>query len=128
MPIAKLKAFTGINEDDAKTYQRWGAAPFDKNQCRIVCSNALDSAADVPPTAGHTSLNHAQFMRMISPAWCRDATEQDVMAILKRASFVVNTAHGILIRPPSEKPADVRFVSYQHGKTDFLDDTCKPTT
>ena len=53
------------------------------------------------------------------------AFEEDIMAILKRASIVLFANQKVFLRPPSEKHIPVQVIAYPHGEKDLLTQQCK---
>ena len=40
--VKKLKASLDVGEEEAMTFQRWGASKFARNQLRVICDNKYD--------------------------------------------------------------------------------------
>ena len=92
--VKKLKAFFDVGEEEAMTYQRWGASKFVRGQLRIACDNKYDEDADPPGDMApfveteHVTMN--TIYNLIQPAFPK-FQRPDVDAILKRASFIINS-------------------------------------
>ena len=67
---------------------------------------------------------HYQFYQMIRPALWEKAQKQDVLAVLKRAVFIVITKKCVYTRPASEHPEEVRRLPLE--SYDLLAPACKP--
>ena len=92
--MEKLKAFLDVSEEEAMTYQRWGASKFVRNQFRIANANTYDSQAEatIPDMFQGDEVDRipkAKFYELIEPALMKNTSKQDVGALLKRACFIV---------------------------------------
>ena len=90
-----LKAFLDVMVEEAMTRERWGAAKFVRGQARFACDNKYDPAAidDEDP-----NLTLDTFLAAIRPAFPPNMCKPDVMAILKRASVILNTRDHIYVK------------------------------
>eukprot|EP00439_Symbiodinium_sp_Y106_P018382 s206_g2.t1 len=127
-PFKKVKAFTDVGNIESMSKERWGAAKWVKGQARIYCVNDFDiksePALDQPlldiQEGRHTYIAHNVFLEMLESAWySREASESNVMAVLKRTHIFVNTATSLYIRPASENEHPVLRIPLG-DKTDFL--------
>ena len=123
-----MKAFTDVGNIESMSKDRWGAAKWVKGQARIYCVNDFDiksePALDQPlldiQEGRHTYIAHKVFLEMLESAWySREASESNVMAVLKRTHIFVNTATSLYIRPASENEHPVLRIPLG-DKTDFL--------
>ncbi|CAE7558901.1 unnamed protein product [Symbiodinium sp. CCMP2592] len=127
-PFKKVKAFTDVGNIESMSKERWGAAKWVRGQARIYCVNDFDiksePALDQPlldiQEGRHTYIAHKVFLEMLESAWySKEASESNVMAVLKRTHIVVNTATSLYIRPASENENPVLRIPLG-DKTDFL--------
>ena len=83
------------------TYQRWGATKFVRGQMRIACDNKYDEnaepAAGMLPGQNTEDVDMAIIYDLIKPA-CPKLGRSDTDAILKRATFVINSGDYIYIK------------------------------
>ena len=96
-PIKKMKTFTSITEEEAMTRERWGATKFALGEPRLATDNKLDPnmEPDVHP-GGEISVE--QFLGMAGPAFPKGAVLPDIMAILKRATVIINTKNFVYVK------------------------------
>ena len=130
LQIAAVKAFLDVAGEDCKIFSRYTATNLSQHQTRIVCTNSFDEGQEptivISPFTTHTTtISHAEFMRMFTPALPAIAFEEDAMAILKRTTVVLFANHKVFLRPPSEKQIAVRVVEYPNGEKDLLTPQCK---
>ena len=123
-----MKAFTDVGNIESMSKERWGAAKWVRGQARIYCVNDFDiksePALDQPlldiQEGRHTYIAHKVFLEMLESAWySKEASESNVMAVLKRTHIFVNTATSLYIRPASENEHPVLRIPLG-DKTDFL--------
>ena len=133
-PFKKVKAFTDIGNVESMSKERWGAAKWVKGQLRIYCCNDFEGRNepkdDMPimaKRAGEISfVRHEDFMKMLEPAWyTKEATEANIMAVLKRTHIIVNTHTFLYVRPAGEDVQPVLRVPLG-DKTDFLAEPSRP--
>ena len=130
------------------TKERWGAAKFVMQQLRVWCVNDFDANAEpkdnMAPDTNKSTITHQEFMDMLAPApaWPKDTSKENILAVLKRSSICINTrTHNytyLYVRPAGDKevsvqrvrfPADAsflrpaageRYIQYRHGNKDTL--------
>ena len=139
--IKKLKAFADVGLEEAMTKERWGAAKFVMQQLRVWCVNDFDANAEpkdnMAPDTNKSTIAHQEFMDTLAPAWPKDTSKENILAVLKRSSICINTrTHNhtyLYVRPAGDKevsvqrvrlPADAsflrpaageRYIQYRHG-------------
>ncbi|CAE7636266.1 unnamed protein product, partial [Symbiodinium necroappetens] len=127
-PFKKVKAFTDVGNIESMSKERWGAAKWVKGQARIYCVNDFDVKSEPPldqplidiQEGRHTYIAHKVFLEMLESAWySKEASESNVMAVLKRTHIFVNTATSLYIRPASENEHPVLRIPLG-DKSDFL--------
>ena len=86
--------FANVAEQDHKnesmSWARWGAVKWVQNQPRALAANAYEAGVDEGESFIPV-LKFETFWEMVRPCLCKEATKADVDAILKRATFLVNT-------------------------------------
>ena len=123
------------------TKERWGAAKFVMQQLRVWCVNDFDANAEpkdnMAPDTNKSTIAHQEFMDTLAPAWPKDTSKENILAVLKRSSICINTrTHNhtyLYVRPAGDKevsvqrvrlPADAsflrpaageRYIQYRHG-------------
>ena len=84
--------------------ERSGAATWVKGRARIYCVShfdiksepALDQTLLDIQEGRHTYIAHKVFLELLESAWCsKEASESNVMAVLKRMRIFVNTATSV---------------------------------
>lgn len=120
----KLKAFLGVDTEDAKTRERWSCASFAINQIRIACANPYNPKVELKTDA--VEVPDSNFRSLIAPAFSPDHDEEDITAVLKRASVVLLTDDWVYLRMPGAESTSVRRWKYPNDKKDLLVDACKP--
>ena len=100
-PMAALKAFLDVSKSEGMVYARWGAAKFVKQQFRVVCDNKLDVGAE--PDADKRreygdTIPEEIFLDMLKPSFPQGAGSADIEALLKRATWMINTASCVYVR------------------------------
>ena len=111
--IEKLKAFLDVSEEEAMTYQRWGASKFVRNQFRVANANAYDEGVerDLPimyPTDEFDNIAKDKFYNLIEPALMKNTSKPDVDALLKRATFIVVSKNFIYVKRAAQEEV-IRF-------------------
>eukprot|EP00971_Amphidinium_carterae_P336441 6472813-Amphidinium_carterae.1 len=75
-------------------------ARFEQHQHRQLCSNAFDESAEPAADASPFGLKHEKFMKMVAPMFSQNSTQEDIMAVMKRANTVVLGQHRVYVRKP----------------------------
>lgn len=124
-----LKAYHDMTDEDAQAWARWGGSKFEMNQLRVSGANPIDENAETHPKCSTGAMmSHECFLKLIKPSIHPDASDDDVMAVLKRASVVVATDAWIYVRLHGAEPCDVPRFMYpgqqEHEKV-FLASECK---
>jgi hypothetical protein len=125
--VKKAKAFSDVGDEETMTKERWTAAKFVQGQMRIVCDNKYDPSVE-PPFRGpglSNEISHNQFLEMVRPAFPPATTAANVMAILKRAVFLVNSKEFFYYRAAGEDERPVPRFLFDGGKNDFIKDSSK---
>jgi hypothetical protein len=122
--VAKLKAFSDVSDEESITRERWTAAKFVQGQLRLVCDNKYEHLPDLEESEVK-EVTHKDFMDLIRPALPSDATRANAMALLKRATIIVNSKRWLYFRAPGEEERPVPRARF-HGKPDFFKDESKP--
>ena len=95
-------------------YARWGASKFTKHQFRAVGDNNVREQVEPPALVGDGGVIALdKFMQMIEPIMPKDATKSDMDALLKRATWIVNTDDFIYVRIAGSGDRPVRRHSNQ---------------
>ena len=98
IPIPKLKAFLDSSLMESHTVERWTTRKFVLHQLRIVCDNKVNEAAEPEVSDSGQTISFGSFLDMIAPAFPEKASEQDMLALLRRARWVVNTPKATYVR------------------------------
>ena len=99
--VTALKAFLDVSRTEGMVWARWGATKFAKHQFRAIADNKVMEDAEPgigERTDGGLGIKPCHFVDMIRPCFPKDASRSDIDALLKRASWVVNTEASIYIR------------------------------
>ena len=96
-----LKAFLDVMMEEAMTRERWGAAKFVRGQARFAADNKYD--ADMIPEGESTpwpttEVDLRAFLNIIRPAFPKDMCQPDIMAVVKRASVILNTKEYVYVK------------------------------
>ena len=117
--IRKIKSMMDVAEMETLAWARWGAVKWKRGQPRIIADNKysdqfLETAAD----AGETHIRFREFWSTVASAFDDKAQKTDILAIFKRAGFIVNGKRAIAYRPAGteELNVNVKLMS----KVDFL--------
>lgn len=95
--LKALKSLLDVGLYESMSWARWGAVKWVQNQPRALAANAYD--ADVDEGESFVSiLKFPAFWEIVRPCLCKEATKADVDAILKRATFLVNTKQFVYYR------------------------------
>ena len=86
--------------------ERWNAVKWVARQLRILIDNKYDATHE--PSGSARTVEHEVFLKMIRPAFHKDAGDADLAAVLKRAVVVLNTKNFIYVRLATEKSVPVR--------------------
>ena len=79
------------------SWARWGAVKWVQNQPRALAANAYEAGVGEGESF-IPLLKFETFWEMVRPCLCKEATKADVDAILKRATFLVNTKQFVYYR------------------------------
>ena len=92
-----LKSLLDVGLHESMSWARWGAVKWVQNQPRAMASNTYEADSE----EGESFLEHIKFStfwEMVRPCLCKEASKADVDAILKRATFLVNTKNFVYYR------------------------------
>ena len=102
MAARKTKAFFDARKKAALSKERYTGAKFVLKEFRSAADNKVDLGAEdhmtvdgkmAPLTINYTGTSYASFVKMVRPAFPKDALDTDIEAVLKRATVIVNTKH-----------------------------------
>ena len=119
IPSKDLKSFTDVS-CPGHIVQRWGAYKMARGAPRGWTCNDIDLGVEPSYIAGGNSISHKEFMDMIRIAFGRAVSDVHIMAILKRASFILVTKGAIYCRPACEREVDATRVLFP-DPPDFLE-------
>ena len=88
--LKALKSLLDVDLYESMSWACWGAVKWVQNQPRALAANAYEAGVDEGESFMST-LKFPVFWEMVRPCPCKEATKADVDAILKRATFLVNT-------------------------------------
>ena len=125
IPIPKLKAFLDSSLMESHTVERWTTSKFVLHQLRIICDNKVNEAAEPEVSNLGQEIPFGSFLDMIAPAFPEKASKQDMLALLKRAHWVVNMPRATYVRKAGGGEGPVRAVPYDHGVMDFISEEGK---
>ena len=95
--LKALKSLLDVGLYESMSWARWGAVKWVQNQPRALAANADEAGVDEGESFMST-LKFPVFWEMVRPCLCKEATKADVDAILKRATFLVNTKEFVYYR------------------------------
>ena len=107
LPIRKLKAFLDVAEQECMTRERWGASKFVKNQWRSLCDNTYDPEPEIQinadfVTPGSCTFVSLEIFRKMCGPMLGHLPKPHVMALFKRAHFIVNSKRQIYLKKAGE--------------------------
>eukprot|EP00971_Amphidinium_carterae_P158230 3136636-Amphidinium_carterae.1 len=85
---------------------------MEQHQFRQLCCNLYDGDSEPAAYGTASTMSHGTFISLIRPAFRKDATRADVLAIIKRAWTIVLGQHQVYIRAPVPTEVDVTVVPY----------------
>ena len=119
----EFEAFTGVRAREAMVRARWGASKF--HGPRIGCDNTFDPSIKINKELG---MDLETFLQLIAPCFKRGFGEPNVLAVLKRATVVVNTETHVVIKFAGKEeitildiPGPVRGCYLAEGALDKLE-------
>ena len=108
MPPRKTKAFHDGKKQNSLSVERYTTAKFVAKEFRSSADNKVDLIAEPhliinkakhPLTVGYEGTSLETFLGMIKPAFGIGWTPEDVEAVLRRATILVNTRWWLYVRP-----------------------------
>eukprot|EP00971_Amphidinium_carterae_P240378 4772175-Amphidinium_carterae.1 len=105
-----------VQAEDPAVRVRYNAAKMEQHQFRQLCTNLYDGDNEPASYGTSSTMSHATFLSLIRPAFRKDATRADVLAIIKRAWTVVFGQHQVYIRAPMPTEVDVAVVPYPSSR------------
>ena len=95
--LKALKSLLDVGLYESMSWARWGTVKWVQNQPRALAANAYEAGVDEGESF-ILVLKFETFWEMVRPCLCKEATKADVDAILKRATFLVNTKQFVYYR------------------------------
>ena len=95
--LKALKSLLDVGLYESMSWAGWGAVKWVQNQPRALAANAYEAGVDEGESF-ILVLKFETFWEMVRPCLCKEATKADVDAILKRATFLVNTKQFVYYR------------------------------
>lgn len=109
-----LKSLLDVGLYESMSWARWGAVKWIQNQPRALAANAYDSEI-AEGESFMPQIKFQSFWDMVRPSFCKEASNADVDAILKRSVFIVNTKRFVYYRKAGVNDHDVLRKSIENA-------------
>ncbi|CAK0894551.1 unnamed protein product [Prorocentrum cordatum] len=106
LPAKMVKALLDVGQFESMCWARWGATKWVKGEPRAVADQTCDDRAVKDDVWPHAKFQ--EFFDMLRPTFHEKMTPACIMAVFKRAAFIVNTKKWVYWRPAGTQEAGVQ--------------------